>query len=108
MCSDALVEQQVGNLDVFVLDFMNDTDTIKLAFSDYYRTTVLSEETDPNKLHDLKGDLDEAQVYAAEQVELLVERYLAGAERTDVDPILDSCVATYLADLDEVEARRGG
>ena len=27
--------------DVFVLDFMNDTDTIQAAFSDYYRTTIL-------------------------------------------------------------------
>ena len=44
--------------DVFVLDFMNDTDTIQAAFADYYRTTILSEETDPNKLHDLKAALD--------------------------------------------------
>ena len=48
--------------DVFVLDFMNDTDTIQEAFADYYRTTILSEETDPNKLHDLKAALDAYQV----------------------------------------------
>ena len=42
--------------DVFVLVFMNDSDTIQQAFADYYRTTVLAEETDPNKLHDLKAD----------------------------------------------------
>ena len=29
--------------------------TIEAAFADYYRTTILSEETDPNKLHDLQG-----------------------------------------------------
>ncbi len=51
--------------DTFVLDFMNDADTIEAAFADYYRTTILSEETDPNKLHDLKADLDGYQVYAA-------------------------------------------
>jgi len=34
--------------DDFVLDFMNDSDTMQLAFADYYRTTILSEETDPN------------------------------------------------------------
>jgi type I restriction enzyme R subunit len=50
--------------DVFVLDFQNNTETITEAFSDYYRTTVLSEETDPNKLHDLKAALDNAQVYS--------------------------------------------
>jgi type I site-specific restriction-modification system R (restriction) subunit len=39
--------------DVFVLDFMNDADAIQQAFADYYRTTILAEETDPDKLHDL-------------------------------------------------------
>ena len=52
--------------DIFVLDFMNDVDTIQEAFADYYRTTILSEETDPNKLHDLKADLDGYQVYDAD------------------------------------------
>ena len=87
--------------DVFVLDFMNDTDTIEEAFSDYYRTTILADETDPNKLHDLKATLDGYQVYAPEHVDLLVERYLCGAERDTLDPILDACVATYLGDLGE-------
>lgn len=87
--------------DVFVLDFMNDTDTIEIAFSDYYRTTILSEETDPNKLHDLKADLDNYQVYSPEQVDQLTEHYLAGAERDRLDTILDVCVATYKENLDE-------
>jgi len=87
--------------DTFVLDFMNDADTITMAFADYYRTTVLSEETDPNKLHDLKGTLDGYQVYAPEQVRQLVELFLGGADRDTLDPILDACVAAYNRDLDE-------
>jgi type I restriction enzyme R subunit len=87
--------------DVFVLDFMNNTDTITYAFADYYRTTVLSEETDPNKLHDLKEALDSYQVYAPEQVETLVSLYMDGAERDKLDPILDMCVAVYKERLDE-------
>ena len=87
--------------DVFVLDFMNDAATIEAAFADYYRTTILSEETDPNKLHDLKAELDGYQVYAAEQVVALVDCYLGGAERDTLDPILDACVATYNEQLDE-------
>ncbi len=87
--------------DVFVLDFMNNTDTITEAFSDYYRTTVLSEETDPNKPHDLKAALDSHQVYAPEQIETLVTLYLDGAEREKLDPILDRCVAVYKERLDE-------
>jgi type I restriction enzyme R subunit len=81
--------------DVFVLDFMNDSKTIEEAFADYYRTTILSEETDPNKLHDLKAALDGYQVYSPEQVQQLVELYLGGAQRDQLDPILDACVAVY-------------
>jgi len=87
--------------DVFVLDFMNDADTIELAFADYYRTTILSEETDPNKLHDLKAALDGYQVYAASQIDDLVTLYLGGADRDRLDPILDACVAVYREQLDE-------
>ena len=87
--------------DTFILDFQNDADTIQAAFEDYYRTTILSEETDPNKLHDLKADLDGYQVYDDTRVEQLVERYLSGADRDRLDPILDACVATYVDTLDE-------
>ena len=87
--------------DVFVLDFMNDAATIETAFADYYRTTILSEETDPNKVHDLKAALNGYQVYAPEQVDTLVDLYLSGADRDRLDPILDACVATYKEHLDE-------
>jgi type I restriction enzyme R subunit len=87
--------------DVFVLDFMNNSATITEAFSDYYRTTILSEETDPNKLHDLKTALDAREVYVTEQIEKLVTSYLQGADRDALDPILDECVATYKMHLDE-------
>ncbi len=87
--------------DVFVLDFMNNSETIMQAFSDYYRTTILSEETDPDKLHDLKAALDGYQVYTAGQIDRLVDLYLEGAEREKLDPILDAGVAIYIAQLDE-------
>ena len=87
--------------DVFVLDFQNDVETIQAAFADYYRTTILSEETDPNKLHDLKADLEARQVYSQNDVDALVARYLGGEDRDKLDPILDACVATYKDQLDE-------
>jgi type I restriction enzyme, R subunit len=87
--------------DVFVLDFQNDTETIERAFADYYRTTILSKETDPNKLHTLKAELDKYQVYSPEQIDALVELYLGGADRDRLDPILDACVAVYVNELDE-------
>ena len=87
--------------DAFVLDFSNDADTIQDAFADYYRTTILADETDPDKLHDLKASLDGCQVYEPEQIEDLVERYLAGDDRDWLDPILDACVDVYRQQLDE-------
>jgi len=87
--------------DTFILDFYNDSETIQHAFEPYYRTTILSDETDPNKLHDLKADLDACQVYSREQIDELVGRYLKGEDRDRLDPTLDACVAVYNTELDE-------
>jgi len=87
--------------DVFVLDFQNDTKAIEESFADYYRTTILSKETDPNKLHTLKSELDGYQVYSPEQVDEFVKLYLDGQIVDKVHPILDACVAAYVSDLDE-------
>ena len=87
--------------DCFVLDFQNNSEAITFAFQDYYRTTLLAEETDPNKLHDLKTALDAAQVYSPQQVSQVVALFLGDADRDKLDPILDACVAVYVDRLDE-------
>jgi type I restriction enzyme R subunit len=87
--------------DTFVLDFMNNTDVIRLGFEPYYRTTILSDETEANRLHDLKVDIDGYQVYSQGQITQLVELFLSGSSRELLDPILDTCVARYLEELDE-------
>ena len=87
--------------DAFVLDFANDADTIQAGFAPYYRTTILAEETDPDRLHDLKAALDGYQVYTPTQIDELVDRYLSGADRNRLDPILDACVSVYRDQLDE-------
>ena len=90
-----------GKHDVFVLDFMNSAAVIQHAFSDYYRTTILADETSPDQLHDLKARLDGRGIYTAAQVTELVAAYLNGGGRSALDPILDECVAVYRAELDE-------
>ena len=80
---------------VFVLDFMNNPEVIRYSFEDYYQTTILSEETDPDKLHDLRGTLDQRQVYSWEQIDEFVEAFLNGADRSELDPRLDACVEEY-------------
>ena len=80
---------------VFVLDFMNNPAAIQAAFEDYYQTTILSEETDPDKLHDLKSTLDNYQVYSRELINEFVEAFLNGTDRGELDPRLDACVEEY-------------
>jgi len=87
--------------DVFVLDFQNDIDTVQESFADYYRTTILADETDPDKLNVLKSALDAHQVYSEYQIDHFVDLYLNGAQRDQLDPILDACVAEYKSELDE-------
>jgi type I restriction enzyme R subunit len=87
--------------DTFVLDFINNAEAIRTSFEPYYRATILSDETDPDRLHDLKADIEAYQVYTQEQVDRLVDLYLQGAERDRLDPILDTCVAVYCENLDE-------
>ncbi len=87
--------------DALVLDFTNDADIIRDAFEPYYRATVLADETDPDKLHDIVANLDGHQVYTQHQVDSFVEAFLDGVTRDRLDPILDECVAAYLSDLAE-------
>ncbi len=84
-----------GKRDVFVLDFANETGVIKEAFERYHTTTILSNETDPNKLYDLVSEMEQHQVYMGEHVDRLVGLYLDDAQRDRLDPILDACVASY-------------
>lgn len=81
--------------DTFVLDFANKPEIIEEAFSRYYRTTILSGETDPNKLYDLVSTMESYQVYSNDDVERLVDLYLNGADRDKLDPTLDACTAIY-------------
>lgn len=84
-----------GKGEVYVLDFANKTSTIQDAFSKFYRTTILSGETDPNKLYDLITIMEEYQVYDNDDVEHVVDLFLGGAERDRLDPMLDPCVVTF-------------
>ena len=94
--------------DTFVLDFMNTTEVIQESFSDYYRTTILSDETDPDKLHDLKGGLDQAQIYSQEEIDDLVQKYLEGEERSTFEPVLGQCTERFVKLTEDEQVRFKG
>src|SRR5699024_6948247 len=88
--------------ETFVLDFVNDIDTIKKSFETYYTTTILAEETDPNKLYDIQSELEYHQVYTDYHIDEPVALYVYMAERDQLDPLLDICMEVYKA-LDEAD-----
>jgi len=90
-----------GKRRVFVLDFQDNADAVQAAFADYYKTTLLSEETDPNKLNDLRDSLDQLRVYTWEQVEEFVALFLSNSDRDALQPILNHCRQIYSEQLNE-------
>ncbi|MEM8584604.1 MAG: type I restriction endonuclease [Bacteroidota bacterium] len=87
--------------DTFVLDFFNTVDDIKASFEPFYTTTILSQETDANKLNDLQDALDDATVYSEEIIQNFADLYFRGAERDELDPYIDDCKLTYETELSE-------
>ena len=58
-----------GKTDTLVLDFVNEPEQIQEAFQQYYQTTMLAEETDPNRLYDLQHQLEGFDLYDAETID---------------------------------------
>jgi type I restriction enzyme R subunit len=58
-----------GKEETFVLDFANDEEEIQAAFQEYYEKTILTQTTDPNKLYDLKNQLDQYRLVWPSEVE---------------------------------------
>jgi type I restriction enzyme R subunit len=64
-----------GKDDSFVLDFVNDRETILASFQPYYEITTVVSEPDPNHLYDLKAKLDEKQIYWQSEIEAFARVY---------------------------------
>ncbi len=87
--------------EVFVLDFVNDTSDIEEAFQPYYTTTVLSEETDPNILHDLQRDILNFKLFSEAEIDSFVGDYMRGVKPDILSSFLDEMVnrfSSYLPD----------
>ncbi|MEO8498810.1 MAG: type I restriction endonuclease subunit R, partial [Planctomycetota bacterium] len=52
-----------GKDEPFVLDFVNETADVKAAFKPYFDATILQDKADPQRLDQLKHELDAPQIY---------------------------------------------
>ena len=80
--------------DTFVLDFINDSETIQEAFRPYYQETHAAP-TDPNILHNLQARIEDANVIEKSEMEKAVAGILKGgtsgssALKANTDPAVD-------------------
>jgi type I restriction enzyme R subunit len=88
-----------GKEDTFVLDFANDREEILESFQPYYEITSLEEPSDPNRLYDLKREIEGAQVIWQSEVDNFCREYYSkpnlhqnkinGMMNAYVDPAVD-------------------
>lgn len=73
-----------GKEDTFVLDFVNDRETILESFQPYYEVTTVQETTDPNHLYDLKSEIEKTQVIWQNDIDHFTALYFANTKAFNV------------------------
>jgi type I restriction enzyme R subunit len=85
-----------GKPDTLVLDFVNEAEDIQAAFQPYYQTTLLEEETDPNKLYDQQTELQAFEVFTAADVDEFARVFYAkNVPLEKLQPVLDRVVILW-------------
>lgn len=92
--------------DIFVLDFFNKIEDIKESFDPFYTSTTLSEATDVNVLHELKGVLDEVGVYEWSEVTDFTDKYLNNVNAQLLSPIIDKAAERFNNSLELEDAEK--
>jgi type I restriction enzyme R subunit len=67
--------------DTFVLDFVNNPEEIQEAFKQFYDGAVMGEEVDPDRLYELKDDLDASGIYLQTEIDEFCRIFFAPKRR---------------------------
>lgn len=81
--------------DTLVVDFVNDTETIKKSFEPYYKGTVLSEETDYHKLYEIMGNIYAYCLFDEEDVDEFAEAFYNNADQQKLHNMLHKPIKEY-------------
>jgi type I restriction enzyme R subunit len=103
--------------DTFVLDFVNKPEEIQEAFKQYFDGAVMGEEVDPDRLYELKDDLDSSGIYLQTEVDEFCRIFFAPKRRQSpsdhkaINAVLDQARARFVQfqanDAEEAEQWRG-
>lgn len=58
-----------GKKSTFVLDFVNKVETIQESFQNFYQTTILSEDTDPNLVYDILDKIRNYGLFTPQEID---------------------------------------
>ncbi len=85
-----------GKTDTVVLDFVNEAEDIVNSFQPYYQTSSLSEETDPNKLYDIKDRLEDFEIFSPKDVQSYAQIFFNPEVSFEkLDPIINNMIITF-------------
>lgn len=93
---------ELGKLseDLFILDFYNTIEGIKEAFDPFYTSTVLSEATDINVLHELKTTLLSIGVFEMGEVNQFIDLYVHGEPADSWSPLIDAAAQRFNKEIE--------
>jgi type I restriction enzyme R subunit len=90
----------------YVLDFVNDVETIRLAFEPYYERSQLLASTNPDIVYDLSTKLDKQNIYSQQDIENFVNAYRKpNARQKDIQAALSSSVSRFNGQFIDAEDR---
>jgi type I restriction enzyme, R subunit len=90
----------------YVLDFVNDVETIRLAFEPYYEHSQLLASTNPDIVYDLSTKLDKQNIYSQQDIENFVNAFRKpNARQKDIQAALSSPVSRFNGQFIDAEDR---
>ena len=84
-----------GKDEVYVLDFVNETDDIRKSFQPYYETTILSEGTDPNVLYEIERDILKVDIIDQSEIDRFAELWYSTEDQSKLHQVLAPAVERY-------------
>jgi type I restriction enzyme R subunit len=93
--------------DTMVLDFVNTQKAIETDFQDYYGKTTLDRGTDPQKLYNLKFEVEELGVFTPDEVNAFAQLFIIEkAPGQKISPLFTKIIQGKFAKLGEVDQER--
>lgn len=91
-----LNRKKKGKNNTFILDFVNKTESIQDSFQDFYQTTILSEDTDPNSIYDLLDKIRHYHLVSLEEINEWSELFVSdNRDDSKLQPILNQVIERW-------------